>query len=321
MREYDSKAPKSSEELDAKEEDGFGDTEAIGKPSFTSAATYRFKFKSVPKKEVLIRVRPLFCSSNTVTMSSWTPSEAPVFTAPRVLSYLQLPESYTPSPVSDPIGFLQLHIRQLPPHILLTFSLVTNPKQRTAVPTVRNRRLKYTRSVPGPPEFGFVEARSRWPGLWEGRERRGIEEGEKESDWVKDGFLGGTKGHIGKLGTLLGEYEEEREAERIRVLRRERAAHADFVPEEDSDSEDDDAPVEQEGVDEAKAWFERHVKEQFIYGLLDVSISANIISLPCIDRCMCVRELTTILSIGMTSWTSMMTGRLRSAGSTKMRNK
>ena len=199
-------------------------------------------------------------------------SGAPVFTSPPILSYLQLPETYTPSPKESPIDFLQLHIRQLPPHLLLTFSLITNPKQRTTVPTIRNRRLEYTHS--NPEELSFVEARSRWPTLWEGRERRGMEEGQSEREWVmNDGFLKGSTKHVGKLGVLLGEYEEEREAERVRALRRERAAEAAFVPEEDSDSEDEDmAYAEEEKPEEAKGSFERLVREQFIYGLLDVSL-------------------------------------------------
>ena len=201
-------------------------------------------------------------------------SGAPVFTSPPVLSYLQLPELYTPSPKESPIDFLQLHIRQLPPHLLLTFSLITNPKQRTTIPTIRNRRLKYTET--NPHELSFVEARSRWPTLWEGRERRGMEEGQDERDWViNDGFLQGTTKHVGNLGTLLGEYEEEREAERVRMLKRERAAAAAFVPEEDSESDDEDVLVdvgdEEVKPEEAKASFERLVRERFIYGLLDVS--------------------------------------------------
>ncbi|KZP03159.1 hypothetical protein FIBSPDRAFT_769362 [Athelia psychrophila] len=211
-------------------------------------------------------------------MTSWTPSEAPVFKNPPILSYLQLPETYTPSPASEPIDFLHRHIRHLPPHLLLTFSLITEPKQRTIIPTIRNRRLKYTRATPAPPEFEFLEARNRWPGLWGGRERRGVEEGAEESSWANDQFLQGAKGHVGKLATLLGEYEQEREAERIRTIRRERAANAAFIPEEDSDSDDDEEPcqssaqasnLKDEDASEAKATFERLVKERFIYGLLE----------------------------------------------------
>lgn len=194
-----------------------------------------------------------------------------LFASPPILSYLQLPNDYHPSPLESPIDFIQLHIRQLPPHLLLTFSLITTPQQRTVIPTVRNRRLKYASA--SPPELSFIEARSQWPTLWEGRERRGVEEAQNERDWVRDMFLEGTKGHIGKLAELLGDYEEEREAERVRVLRRERAANEAFVPEEDSDSDDEDEPDVQEEIDpeDAKISFERLVKERFIYGLLDVS--------------------------------------------------
>ncbi|KAF7983934.1 hypothetical protein HWV62_18334 [Athelia sp. TMB] len=212
-------------------------------------------------------------------MSTWTPSEAPVFKNAPILSYLQLPETYTPAPASNPIDFLQLHIRHLPPHLLLTFSLITDPKQRTVIPTVRNRRLKHTRSIPGPPEFEFLEARSRWPGLWVGRERRGVEEGVEESAWVNGQFLEGTKGHVGKLGALLGEYAQEREAERVRTIRRERASETAFIPEEDSDGDEEEDPSAQndlrndnDGIEEAlesKATFERLLKEKFIYGSLE----------------------------------------------------
>jgi len=104
-----------------------------------------------------------------------------------------------------------------------------------------------------------------------------MEEGKDERDWVQNGFLEGAMKHVGKLGTLLGDYEEEREAERVRILRRERAAEVAFVPEEDSDSEDEEmeedesiTPVDEEmKPEEAKASFERLVRERFIYGLLD----------------------------------------------------
>jgi hypothetical protein len=101
-----------------------------------------------------------------------------------------------------------------------------------------------------------------------------MEEGQDERDWVQSSFLEGFMKHVGKLGSLLGDYEEEREAERVRVLRRERAAETAFVPEEDSDSDDEeDDPViptdEEMKPEEAKAAFERLVRERFIYGLLD----------------------------------------------------
>ncbi|KII94882.1 hypothetical protein PLICRDRAFT_149156 [Plicaturopsis crispa FD-325 SS-3] len=196
-----------------------------------------------------------------------------------ILSYLGLPREYEPSPETSPVDFLLAHLRELPPHLVSTFTLITSPKQRTIIPTIRNRRLKYTSS--DPPELSFTSARRTWPTLWSGRERRGQEEGSEEKAWANSVFLGGLKTHVGKLGGLLGDYEEEREAERIRTIRRERAAEEAFVPEEDSDSEDsdDDPPgaqagsaaieQEQETEEEAKSAFERLVRERFIYGLLE----------------------------------------------------
>lgn len=219
----------------------------------------------------------------------------PVFSSGPVLSYLQLPDTFLPSPKDSPIDFLKLHIHQLPPHLLLTFSLITNPKQRTIIPTVRNRRLKYTNS--NPQELSFLEARSRWPLLWDGRERRGIEEGKDESNWAHNGFLEGSTKHVGKLGTLLGDYEEEREAERVRVLRRERAADAVFVPEEDSDSDDEGDNIPDNSVEEhmepeeAEALFERLIRERFIYGLLEVWAAAYSFGLPNRSTMWLVRRL------------------------------
>ncbi|TFK43730.1 hypothetical protein BDQ12DRAFT_675459 [Crucibulum laeve] len=191
------------------------------------------------------------------------------------LLYLDLPKDYEPSPKIDAISFLTKHLPQLPPHILLKFSDITSPKQRTTIPNIRNRRLTYTNN--NPPELRFYAARSNWPTLWEGRERRGIEEGNEEKEWAESRFLEGSEKHIGKLAKLLGEYEEEREAERIRIIRREKAA-TEFTPEEDTDSEEEEeeeedsapssAPV-QESQEEAQRWFERLIRERFIYGLLE----------------------------------------------------
>lgn len=264
-------------------------------------------------------------SAALYTMESTMSTGAPVFTSHPILSYLALPETYTPSPKESPIDFLNLHIRQLPPHLLLTFSLITNSKQRTAIPTIRNRRLQYTLS--DPEELGFVEARSQWPLLWEGRERRGVEEGKEERNWAQSGFLEGNKKHVGKLAALLGEYEEEREAERIRMIRRERPTENEFVPEEDSDSDDEmeDASqglvneVEEMGIEETKASFERLVKEKFIYGLLDVSTmhSPRLIQLKQVHI---YSLLIMTRSTGMISSTLTMTEKLKKSGLT-MRTK
>lgn len=180
------------------------------------------------------------------------------------------------------------------PHLSTKFAQITDPKQRTAVPRIRNRRTKYTHTAPK--ELFFPIARNTWPHLWDGRERRGEEEGREERLWAEEGFMPGQRKHVNKIGGLLGGYEEEREAERVRTLRRERGAAAsvaadpepqpqpedDFVPEEDSESDEDEdrqpeipAPLQaslpelEETDAERQAYFERTINARFIYGLLD----------------------------------------------------
>ncbi|KAK7060484.1 hypothetical protein VNI00_001249 [Paramarasmius palmivorus] len=196
------------------------------------------------------------------------------FNAQAILSFLGLESTYQPSPSHDPIKFLSKHLLQLPPHLLVTFSSITTPKERTTIPTIRNRRLEYVKSKPE--ELAFSSARQRWPTLWPGRERRGVEEGREEKEWTEKNFLQGTDKHVKKLGSLLGQYEEEREAQRIREIRREQAAADEFVPEEDEESDESEdeisaQPEVEESEAELKATFERRIQERFIYGLLDVS--------------------------------------------------
>jgi hypothetical protein len=185
-----------------------------------------------------------------------------------VLSYLSLPNTYTPSPVHDPIAFLLKHLRQLPPHLLSQFTSITTPKQRTSIPVIRNRRLKHASASPS--ELSFDSAVHTWPTLWHGHDQRHPERRKEEEEWARTEFLAGSLKHVGKLGPLLGGYEEQREAERMRLLQRARAAQEASIPEEDTDSEEENA-TEEETMDEARASFERLVKERFIYGLLDVS--------------------------------------------------
>ncbi|KAF8914184.1 hypothetical protein CPB84DRAFT_1840917 [Gymnopilus junonius] len=196
---------------------------------------------------------------------------APEFDKRPSLKYLGLPEGYTPAPDTDPISFLTQYIFQLPPHLLSHYSYITTPKQRTVIPTIRNRRLQHANR--NPPELAFEAGRKTWPDLWQGRERRGVEEGNEERAWAEQGFLQGNQKHVGKLGKLLAEYEEEREAERVRIIRRERAVvHDDFVPEEDSDSDEDGPPPsepEPESEEQTRSSFERLLRERFIYGLLE----------------------------------------------------
>lgn len=196
-----------------------------------------------------------------------------------LLSYLGLPEGYSPSPSIEPIEFLKRHLRYIPPHLITYFSTTTTPKQRTLIPAVRNRRSRYTES--SPTELGFNSAKNLWPTLWEGRELRGKEEAKAEEEWAAKEFFKGKKKHVGKLGSLLGGYEEEREAERVRNIRRREAEVRDSLPEEDEDTTDEEdeeykpeaASASAQVVEspaEMKRSFLRLVKERFIYGLLEV---------------------------------------------------
>jgi len=187
-----------------------------------------------------------------------------------VLTYLGLPLDYDPSPATAPVAFLTKHLRQLPSHILHWFSAITTPQQRTAVVLIRNRRFNFTQS--NPPVFNFSAAKRQWPRLWEGTERIGQEEAREEKEWVDTAFLGGDRqAFVGNLGTLLGGYEEERHLERERQMRRSR--HDAFIPEEDDEISDDDGPRPgiPESVQVVQESFLRRVREQFIYGHLEVS--------------------------------------------------
>jgi len=193
-----------------------------------------------------------------------------------ILSYIGLPQDYSPPPSKSPVEFLRKYLHLLPPHLTVSFSSITTPTQRSVIPGIRNRRLAYTEAKPK--QLEFVEAKSRWSQFWPGRERTGQEAAREEREWVAKGFLGGQSQHVGKLGTLLGDYEEEREAERMRGVRRQQAAE-EFVPEEDdsdSDLSDHDTPDVQESPEEQRETFERRIKELFVYGLLEVSIAQTL---------------------------------------------
>jgi len=194
----------------------------------------------------------------------------PIFDKTPSLSYLGLPQSYEPSPENDPIAFLRKHLLQLPPHLLMSYTHITTPNQRTTIAAIRNRRLHYANK--NPPDLQFNYARITWPGLWQGQERLVGQDGDDERAWVQSEFLKGKKKFVGNLGNLLATYEEERLSECIRTLGRRRATtDTDFVPEEDSDSDSDPHPQEKETEEEAKASFERLIREFFVYGRLEVS--------------------------------------------------
>lgn len=195
-----------------------------------------------------------------------------------ILNYLGLPSDYQPNPESDPIRFLSQNIRIIPGHFAPKFTQSTTPKQLTVIPTIRNRRTKFTQS--NPTELSFESAKKTWPLLWtgdpsEGRPRRGQAEALEEKNWADREFLGGGKQQVGKLGTLLADFEEERTVERLRMERRRMEAEEPFVPEEDEDTSDEEnltsTPPEEESPEETRLVFERSIRERFIYGLLDVS--------------------------------------------------
>ena len=188
-----------------------------------------------------------------------------------ILSYIGLPPDYEPRPSASPIEFLQKHLHVLPPHLIVGFSSITTPKQRSVIAEIRNRRLAYTKTKPK--QLAFAEAGNRWPHLWSGRGYHGREAAQEEREWAERGFLGGGTQQVGKLGTLLADYEEERKAERIRQVRRQRAID-EFVPEEeDSDESEMSGQGGEESSEEEQATFERRIKELFIYGMLEVSVA------------------------------------------------
>ena len=196
------------------------------------------------------------------------------FDASAILSYLQLPPDYSPSPTTAPIFFLTKHVHQLPLHLLHLFSTITTPQQRTAVLVIRNRRFNFVQS--DPPALRVLPARQRWPELWEAPGYIGQEQSREEKEWVETAFLGGVrKPFVGKLGALLGGYEEERQMERARQARH---VHQEvFVPEEDEStgSGDDQGSLEleqevPESTQIVQESFLRRVRERLIYGQLEV---------------------------------------------------
>lgn len=194
-----------------------------------------------------------------------------VMASSSTLIYLGLAPDYRPSPQDEPLEFLTKHIREIPPHLFSYFSQCTTPKQRTTIPLIRNRRLKYIESSPG--EFKFESARNTWAALWEGQDHRVLfkQSGEEEKAWAKREFMSGSTQHVGKLGDLLAGYEEERQAEHLRDIRRAIPREDHFIPEEDDDDSEDDLPPEIETPAQAQSSFLRMLKERFIYGLLEVS--------------------------------------------------
>lgn len=208
-------------------------------------------------------------------MSMESSSTSSSFNPDPILNYLGLPLDYEPSLTESPVNFLSKYLRLLPPNLLALFSALLTPQQRTILPIIRNRRQKYASTYPR--ELSIGEARKRWPLLWPGRDRPGIDQGKEEKLWADSEFLGGQQGQqVGRLGGLLATYEEEREAERVREAKRgdlesRMAVHSlNDESEEDDDEREDLTPEEYETPQQIEVNFERLIRERFIYGLLDV---------------------------------------------------
>lgn len=234
------------------------------------------------------------------------------FSDSAVLSYLGLPRCYSPSPSESPIEFLHKFLHGLPPHLTANFALITTPRQRSAIHEIRNRRLGYTRTMPT--QLAFESASVRWAHLWPGHQSYGRRAGEEERRWASKEFMGGIEQKVGKLGALLGEYEQERQAMSTR-----RARNEGFVPEDDDDDDDDDDDGEQvhESVEESKVDFERRIRELFIYGLLEVRAGQQ--STGNVADGVTDRVLITTCLTGVSNTTPTRTCTRKSSGSTRRR--
>ena len=125
--------------------------------------------------------------------------------------------------INDPLTFLSNNIYNLPPHLLKYFESVTTPKQRTSIPIIKKRRLNWARSVHSRDTFTADTGRFRDPSNFEqslDRDERGYhpshayaqDAGAKESQWLENESMMSGHAKLGKLGTLLSEYESERDS-------------------------------------------------------------------------------------------------------------
>ncbi|KAG8924209.1 hypothetical protein FRC01_011798 [Tulasnella sp. 417] len=232
-------------------------------------------------------------------MSASTSSPSDFNVAP-ILKYLSLPADHKPSPRDEPLEFLRDHLIQLPLEFLKPFSTVTTPRQRTRLLRIRNRRTTYACSPEGMKALSWVEARKQDPLVYEAfmisstgtqgmplaqdptdperAYRKGEEEGAEERKWVEGSFMDGEKGHIGggKLAALLGQFEEERGAERFRDMKgekreREQAQRESEPEEEEEDSESDESSTNPmyDSPGDARSSFERIIRDKFVDGLLE----------------------------------------------------
>jgi hypothetical protein len=214
---------------------------------------------------------------------------SPPFEAGPILKYLSLDIDYTPSPSQDPIEFLKRHMSQLPPHLLVLFSAhpQATPRARASIPVIRNRRCTYAAEGPkalDPDVLSRVDA-DVWDLVNEERpqghmtKRPTVEQDEDAADeraWADEEFQGGMRGHVGKIGELLAELEEERTRERQRAVRRQAtAARTQREETEEEEEESSDEEEERQGSierqpDASDNDLRKIIRERFISGLLSV---------------------------------------------------
>ena len=208
-----------------------------------------------------------------------------------ILKYLSLNADYTPSPSEEPIEFLKRHISQLPPHLLVLFSShpSVTPRARGSVSTIRNRRCNYAAEEPKAldPDILSREDAAVWDLVNDERPQgqmtarptaeQSDEDAAEERAWADEEFQGGIKGHVGKIGELLGQLQEERTRERQRAVRRQ--AVVARRREEETMEEEEESSDEEEGeegnqhpppADAAEKDIRRLIRERFISGLLSV---------------------------------------------------
>lgn len=208
-----------------------------------------------------------------------------------ILKYLSLDAEYTPSPSKEPIEFLKRHINQLPPHLLVLFSShpAATPRARSSIPTIRNRRCNYAAEEPKAldPDILSREDAAVWDLVNDERPQGQItarptaeqadEDAADERAWADQEFQGGIKGHVGKIGELLGQLQEERTRERQRAVRRQavvarrREEEAIEEEEESTDEEEEEEDQRPPPADATEREIRRVIRERFISGLLSVS--------------------------------------------------
>jgi hypothetical protein len=279
--------------------------------TLSSTSTVSLAFSCIP----LLKVGEDVPTMDYIVPSPPPPQQLSHDETSAILTYLSLPSATDLS--TPPLPFLATHLDLLPTPLLLPFSRITTPRQRTSIPGIKSRRLLYANRDPKPRELRADSGRLRWPLLWErlGGNRLPPPSGdvEEEEDWVRESFLPGKEDaqHVKKLGGFLRGLAEEREMEGVARARREERRLDDVGEEfdEESDEEEDveageeaqerqreqqresEEPIPndsglgaleaEDDQDEVKRVFERRLLELFLDGM-DVSTPHALLShTPC----------------------------------------